>query len=351
MMEEGIVLHAATQFGTGTSHITILADGLIHQTFKVTYEGAAAASPLVLQCINRNTFQQPEAIVHNYQLIEQYLSNQSVRIPAVSKTLNGEPYWLDEHQNFWRATAFIENSFTRSFPEKAGEAGKTAHCFATFTRALSGINAAQLATIIPHFHDIAFRYQQFEEAIGKAHINRLLKSTHVIAELRQRKQLVMLYQSFLNNPQFRVRLMHHDCKMSNVLLDVTTQEAICPVDLDTVMPGLFFSDLGDMIRSMAGTTDENSTRWEDIDIRQDYYDAIVSGYLKGMGDNFTEQELKHIHYSGILMLFMQSMRFVTDFLNNDTYYKTTYPEQNLNRALNQLIMLEKLEEFAERYKV
>jgi hypothetical protein len=111
------------------------------------------------------------------------------------------------------------------------------------------------------------------------------------------------------------------------------------------MPGKFFSDIGDMIRTMAGTVDENSTAWEEIDIRPGYYKAVLSGYLEATGDVFTSREKEDIHYSGALMIYMQSLRFVTDFLNNDIYYKTEYAEQNLNRALNQFILLEKLENF------
>ncbi len=124
-----------------------------------------------------------------------------------------------------------------------------------------------------------------------------------------------------------------------------SHQALCPVDLDTVMPGLFFSDVGDMIRSMGATQDENSHQWEAIAINPDFYKAIIAGYLEGIGDNFTPAEKKHIHQAGLMMVFMQSLRFVTDFLNNDVYYKIDYPEQNLNRALNQLILLERLEEF------
>ncbi|MFT3824079.1 MAG: phosphotransferase [Chitinophagaceae bacterium] len=346
MLQEGTIQKAAAQFGYGDPVISTLTEGLIHHTFRVGFTGSNASKPIVLQCINIATFSQPENIIHNYRLIYECIdSNKTVRIAPLVPTHEGKWFWRDGEGNFWRAIAFIDNSYTRLSAENPSEACKAAYCFAAFTRALTSIDPQQLAVIIPRFHDLAYRYEQFEEAISKATIQRLLKSTHVIAELRQRKKLVDLYLSFQTNPAFVTRLMHHDCKMSNVLLDTTNKEVICPVDLDTVMPGLFFSDLGDMIRSMAGTTDENSTRWEDIAIRKDYYDAIVAGYLSGMDNSFTNEEKAHIHYSGILMLFMQSLRFVTDFLNNDTYYKTTYPEQNLNRALNQLIMLEKLEEF------
>jgi thiamine kinase-like enzyme len=139
--------------------------------------------------------------------------------------------------------------------------------------------------------------------------------------------------------------MHHDCKIGNILFDRTTHEVICPIDLDTIMPGKYFSDLGDMIRTMACTEGEESRKWETIDIRKDFYESIVNGYLSAMGNVFTAEEKEHIHKSGLMMIFMQALRFITDFLEGDKYYKTSYPEQNLNRALNQLILLEKLEEF------
>jgi hypothetical protein len=111
------------------------------------------------------------------------------------------------------------------------------------------------------------------------------------------------------------------------------------------MPGKFFSDLGDMIRSMACTVDENSTNWEEIDIRPSFYKAILNGYLEGIGNIFAAEEKRNIHYSGLILIYMQSLRFITDYLNNDIYYKINYTEQNLSRAMNQLILLEKLEIF------
>jgi Ser/Thr protein kinase RdoA (MazF antagonist) len=257
----------------------------------------------------------------------------------------GKLFWIDEDENFWRATLFVNNSYTPTSLSNETEAGVVASCFGKFTLSLAGLSADKLDVIIPDFHNLSFRYHQFETAIKQATIQRLLKSTHVIAELRQRKFLVDFYEMIKTSEHYHTRIMHHDCKISNILFDRTTKQIICPVDLDTTMPGYYFSDFGDMIRSMACTVDENSTRWEEIDVRPGYYKAIVKGYLETMGDAFSTEEQNRIHHSGLLLTYMQALRFVTDFLNNDTYYKTTYPEQNLNRALNQLILLEKLENF------
>jgi hypothetical protein len=120
---------------------------------------------------------------------------------------------------------------------------------------------------------------------------------------------------------------------------------ICPVDFDTTMPGYFFSDPGDMIRSMAGSADESSTDFNNIRIRSDIYKAIINGYLAGMNAELTEMEKKYIHSSGLLLIYMQSLRFLTDYLNGDIYYKISYPEQNYDRTLNQLTLLKSLEEY------
>jgi thiamine kinase-like enzyme len=346
-MNDVIVKQAATHFGKGEPEISLLGNGLIHRTYKVSFTGQGSSDPIVLQSINRHMFKEPENIIHNYRVVYENINgNHQLHIPSLMPTQEGQWHWIDGNNHFWRATAFVNNSYTLLVPQKAEEAYKTAHCFASFTHSLQHIDTAQLKAIIPHFHDLDLRYRQFEQAITTANTERLLKSTHVIAELRQRKKLVDFYQHILQHPSdYRTRVMHHDCKLSNILLDNQSHQVICPVDLDTVMPGLYFSDIGDMIRSMAATRDEESTQWAEIGIHADFYNAIIDGYMQGMGDSFTPAEKEHIHQAGLMMIYMQSLRFVADFLNNDVYYKITYPEQNLNRALNQLILLERLEEF------
>lgn len=347
-MKEDTIIKAATQFGKGIPIIESLGEGLIHRTFKVTFTGNENA--IVLQCINQRTFSLPENIIQNYLLVLEFVENEStfIKLPALMPTLQNKFFWVDEKENFWRATKFIENSYSLSVATNEKDAFRVARCFAEFTRALTGLRPADLNIIIPHFHNLELRYQQFEEAIGKANITRLLRSTHVISELRQRKSLIQFYEELNNEADYPTRVMHHDCKIDNILFDKITNAVICPVDLDTVMPGKFFSDIGDMIRTMVCPVNENSTVWEDISMRSDFYESIVSGYLDGIGNSLTAKEKEHIHYCGLIMIYMQSIRFVTDFLNYDIYYKIDYSEQNLNRALNQFLLLEKLEEYLHR---
>lgn len=343
-MNENIVLKAAAQFGHGIPIVEKLGNGLINRTYKITFTDDQ--DPLVLQCLNQRIFSRPENIILNYRLIYNHFRQQSeVRIPALVSSHHHKDYWIDSDDNMWKATAYIPDSYTHSVATNSEDAGAAASCFAAFVRTLTGLDESLLYIPLPDFHDLSLRYRQFEEAIAGGTIMRLLRATHVIAELRQRRKLVDYFLHLRNNPDYPIRLMHHDGKISNILFHRYTGEAICPVDLDTVMPGHFFSDIGDLIRTMSCTVDENSTAWEKIGIQPEYYHAITQSYLTGTGSLLTDQERAGIHYSGLLMTYMQALRFVTDFLNNDIYYQTSFPEQNLNRALNQLILLERLEDF------
>ena len=139
--------------------------------------------------------------------------------------------------------------------------------------------------------------------------------------------------------------MHHDAKLSNILFDQNTRKVVCPVDLDTTQAGYFFSDLGDMIRSMACSQSENCIDFSSIYIKSGFYEAIIDVYMAAIKDEFTEEEGKNIHYAGLLMIYMQALRYMTDYLNGDIYYRITYSEQNFDRAKNQLTLLQRLEEF------
>jgi thiamine kinase-like enzyme len=180
--------------------------------------------------------------------------------------------------------------------------------------------------------------------LQKNNIERREKARELIAELKQRKQYDDFYNSLADSSDYPKRVMHHDAKIANILFSKTTGKVICPIDFDTTMARFFFSDLGDMIRSMACSHDETSIDFENITIRKEFYDAIVDGYLSVMDKYLTASEKKNIHYAGIIIIYMQALRFMTDYLNGNIYYKTTYPEQNFDRTKNQLVLLKALEQ-------
>jgi hypothetical protein len=345
-VDKELVRNAAEQFiHFNNPSFESLGNGLIHQTFKVTQQPEKKA--IVLQALNQNVFKNPQDIVYNYQELFQFLNKKEggAGIPAPCPAQNGRLMWKDEKGNVWRATEFVDDSYSLLTVSDEETAYTVARSFARFTESLSGLNPSRLKIIIPDFHNLSFRFGQFEQSVETASLERLLKSTHIITELRERKSLVHFYDLIQGSANYPSRVMHHDCKVSNILLEKGTGRVICPVDLDTVMSGQFYSDLGDMIRTMACRVDENSNHWEEIGILPLFYQAVIKGYLEGIGNILTEEEKTNIHYCGLIMIYMQALRFLTDFLREDQYYKTHYPEQNLNRALNQLILLERLEDY------
>lgn len=340
------LLSALEAFGykEETSEITQISSGLINSTFKISENTRS----IILQKINSIVFPNPAEIIHNYTQIYNYLTSvNNFKIPAMVKTTNEESCFLDAEKNYWRATEFIAESFTPETAKVSKDSFDAALCFGNFTKALAGFNADLLKVIIPRFHDLEFRFSQFSESLKNGSNERKEKAKIEIEELTQRKKIVDFYIKLKSDPQYKLRVMHHDAKLSNILFDVTTKKVVCPVDLDTIQPGYFFSDLGDMIRSMTCNLSENSTEFDSIIIRKDFYREILNGYNLAMKDEFSAEEKKNIHYTGILMIYMQALRYMTDYLNGGIYYKINYSDQNFDRAKNQLTLLQKLEEFLE----
>jgi thiamine kinase-like enzyme len=336
--------------GSDSFAVQALDGGLINHTYKITNSNTGESS--LLQRINHQVFTRPDFIQENYKRLFEYLKAMGINnlMPALQYFPGHAELYKDSNGNFWRVTQFIHNGKMLSNAETPEQAGETARTFAEFTAAFTDFNISLLRDTIPDFHNLSFRYHQFADASTTNLTSRKEKAAAILQELQQRKKYVELYTSFLHSVDYPKRVMHHDAKIANILFSNTTGQVICLVDLDTTMPGYFFSDLGDMIRSMACSHDENSTRFETICIRKNFYDAILEGYLQVMGKQLTQAEKKHIHYSGIIIIYMQALRFISDYLNGDIYYKTDYPEQNLERAMNQLTLLQSLENLLKEQK-
>jgi Ser/Thr protein kinase RdoA (MazF antagonist) len=336
-------LHAYTGNSENYS-VQPLDGGLINHSYKITNKKSNES--FLFQRINHHVFKKPENVQLNYQLLWKHIKSAGVDfyIPE-PKYFPGDAdlYW-DSTRNYWRVIEFIEDGKMLSNAETAEQARETAQTFAEFTAAFHDFNVIDLKDTIPDFHNLSFRYKQFEDSLEKNNTDRKEKAKELIEALQQRKQYVDFYNSMEGSVNYPKRVMHHDAKIANILFSKTTGKVICPVDFDTTMPGYFFSDLGDMIRSMACSQDESSIDFENITIRKDFYDAIVDGYLSVMNKYLTEAEKKNIHYAGIIIIYMQALRFMTDYLDGDVYYKTTYPEQNFDRAKNQLALLKALEQ-------
>ena len=183
--------------------------------------------------------------------------------------------------------------------------------------------------------------QEFLQALENGNRQRIAESADLISSLTQHVNIVTEYGNIKTNPEFKLRVTHHDTKISNVLFN-PDGKGICVIDLDTVMPGYFISDMGDMMRTYLSPVSEEEKDFERIAVRDDFYKAIVKGYYSEMKNELTETEKKYFFYAGTFMIYMQALRFITDYLNDDKYYGAKYPRHNYVRAKNQLVLLERL---------
>lgn len=350
-MSTELYLEAASHFApsgqdpeSGQINCTPIPGGLINSSFKIQ---AGQNPSLLLQKINKNVFKQPENVQSNYLQIWNHIKgNQlSLYLPEPISCAPQQYLHKDSNGDFWRAFRFIENSSSCAVANTAEQAYSTAATFANFTASFSEFDTRWLHHTIPDFHNLAFRFEQLETALKTDPVGRKESVIEYIDQILNRKHYKDFYERITRSTgAYPLRVMHHDAKIANVLFNTQDNSVICAVDFDTVMPGYYFSDMGDMIRSMACSLEEGSIDFESIYIKKDIYRAIHAGYLSVMGSKLTNAELQHIHHPGLIMIYMQAMRFLTDHINGDIYYKINYEGQNLDRAKNQLTLLIKLEE-------
>ncbi len=320
----------------------VFGSGLINHTWKLETGNHA----YILQKINRQVFRNPAEIAANIKMVADYLSQQYPEYLFVSPipTTGGKDMLVLEEEGaeaFYRLTPFVSNSHSIDVVDNATQAFEAAAQFGRFTRLLSGFRADRLYITLPHFHDLALRYRQFTEALVSGDPLRISESADIINRLSGYAGIVTEYISLQQNPAFRRRVTHHDTKISNVLFDAD-DHALCVIDLDTLMPGYFISDVGDMMRTYLCTVSEEEADYSKIDIRDDVYHAIVSGYASEMNTELSPVEMNYFFYAGTYMIYMQALRFLTDYLYNDSYYGARYPQQNFVRAGNQLVLLQRL---------
>lgn len=323
------------QFGSQFQNASLepISGGLINQTWKVSAKGES----FVLQRINDTIFKEPAKIATNVRLLADHLASIGSDYFLVSpiRTERGEELAYETGKGYFRLTPFVKNSKTIQVVETPEQAYEAALQFGKFSSTFSDFDAKQLHVTIPNFHDLAYRYKQFENALLTGNPQRISACSEEINQKRSYARLVDEYNRILRNPVFKLRVTHHDTKISNVLFDLNNK-GVCVIDLDTVMPGYFFSDVGDMMRTYLSPTNEEETDFSKIEVRPMFYHAIVQGYSEGMKGALSIEEQNSFFLAGQILIYMQSLRFLTDYFNNDVYYGAQFEGQNLIRAQNQL---------------
>ena len=317
--------------------IALFGNGLIHKTYTVS---TGSLPEYILQEVNTSVFKTPLDIASNLEALSNFLEQNGKEIfyPTPLSTINGDPYAI-ESGSFFRLTPFVKGTHTLDACSTAEQAYEAAVQFGKFTAAFKGMDMSILKPTIPRFHDLTFRWQQFTDALQNGNKNRIQDAAKLIDQIHANHSIVERYQSIVSSTQFLLRVTHHDTKITNVLLN-EQGKGVCVIDLDTVMSGLLISDLGDMFRTYLSPGNEEETDLSQVYVRPDFYKAIVAGYLEHMKDQLNREELNAINYAGEFMLYMQALRFLTDFLNDDRYYGIKYPLNNFNRTINQLALLD-----------
>ncbi len=319
-----------------TAEVQPYGDGLINHTWLVT----DGEQKYIFQRINSSVFKNPPDIAYNVQLVGKYLKKKFPDYFFIEpiKTLSGDV--MAASVNGWfRMYHFLEGSHTINVVQNTRQAFEAAQQFGRFVAHLANFRALKLKTTIPDFHNLELRYLQFEQALKNASPERASSAEHTIDALKKHRFIANTYAEIVENPRILKRATHHDTKISNVLFD-EHDRGMGVIDLDTLMPGYFISDFGDMMRTYLCPVSEEETDLSKIEIRNDYYFAIRDGYMSEMGPVLLEEERQYLYYSGIFLTYMQALRFLSDYLNNDVYYGAKYPAHNLVRAGNQFRLLE-----------
>jgi Ser/Thr protein kinase RdoA (MazF antagonist) len=317
-----------------------IGSGYINLTYKVT-----GPSVYILQRINKNIFRHPEVIAKNLRTAADHLKkfHPDYLFPSPLRTIDDKEMAYDAEGFPWRLFPYIKNSVTIDSVDSPEEAFSAASEFARLTRYLEGVDVSAFGATLERFHDLQWRYDQFETALANASVERKEAATEAVKNCLRFKYLVNEYNDFVRNKMMKLRIMHNDTKINNILFDATTRKAICVIDIDTLMPGYFIYDVGDMIRTFVSPVSEEEKDLDKIIFRKEIYDALIRGYRAQMDDRLTESERNLFPFAGMMMTFIMALRMLTDFLNGDIYYRITYRDQNLIRARNQLRLLQVLE--------
>lgn len=320
-----------------------LGNGLINHTWVVNNLHQEPA--FVLQRINTNIFKNPQAVADNIRVIEKFLTKNSpdyLFVAPLQTKAGGEMLFI-KGEGYYRLTSYLWDSHTVDVVQTTEEAFNAAQQFGRFTKKLSSFDIHKLQITLPDFHNLTLRYHQFENAMLNGNAERIKQVVELIKFLEGQKDIAHTFEKIKTNPAFKLRVTHHDTKISNVLFD-KNNKAICVIDLDTVMSGYFISDVGDMLRTYLSPVSEEEKDLNKIEIREEYFKAIAQGYLSEMREELTADEKKHFVYAGKFIIYMQALRFLTDYLDNDVYYGSKYEGHNFIRALNQAELLKRLAE-------
>ena len=334
-------------------------DGHINNTFVLEFDdGLGKIKSYLLQLINTNVFKNPDELMENIVGVTEYLRKIVVdnggdperECLNVYFTSDGKPYYRDADGNCWRCYNFITGAHSCQSIDDPETFANAARAFGKFQCLLADYPSETLHETIPNFHNTLSRFADFEKAVSDNIAGRADSVRDEIDFVLARRDDAGVLVKLLEKGKLPLRVTHNDTKLNNVMFDNETDEGICVIDLDTVMPGLSLYDFGDSIRFGANTAAEDEKDLSKVSLSLPLYREYTAGYLSTAGQSLTPTEVEYLPFSAKLMTFECGMRFLTDYLNGDTYFRIAYDDHNLDRCRTQLRLVEDMERKMEDMK-
>ena len=307
--------------------------GLINSTFVLN----SKSNSYILQAINTNIFPNYEKGLENIITVGNWLKKKNYRysfpLPIKSK-------YLKVKNEVWRLMPYVKNSISYNQVPSLDHVKSAASCLGEFYHHLSDFNTENLSITLPNFHNGNWIIKKFEEALLNGEKERLLTVKALISEVEKELPILKKWDEVCNS--LPIRVVHYDTKINNFLFDKKTDDVLALIDLDTIMPGCVLSDIGDMIRTYSNPVGEESKEIDKVVCDMEIINTIIQEFTKKVA--LAKEEIENLFFGGVAITFMQNVRFLTDYLNGDSYYKTSYKDQNLVRAKNQWALFQSMKE-------
>jgi len=326
--------------------------GHINETYTATYDQGGMRVRYIHQKINRNVFKNPAAVMNNVVRVTNHLRKKLEQgsVPDITRrcltvvpTRMGENFYVDRNGEFWRTFVFVESAHTFEAVQTPDQAYQAGSAFGEFQSLLVDLSGNRLIETIPNFHNSRKRFLALQQAIEQDHSNRAANARAEIAFALKREKIVDVILDAMAKGKIPERITHNDTKFNNVMLDDQTGAAMCVVDLDTVMPGCVLYDFGDMIRTTTSPTLEDEQDLTQVQMQLPTFKRLAQGYFDRAGQFLTKAEKSLLAFAGKLITFETGVRFLTDHLNGDTYFRVHRPNHNLDRCRTQFKLVESIE--------
>ncbi len=332
--------------------IQAFGNGNINDTFLVNLD-SREENHFILQRINTQVFRQPELVMQNMRTFTEHVckrlqhvplsAGRCWKVPRVLLTQNDQDYWIAAEGSFWRALSFIDASQSFDTIQDIKHAREVGYALGTFHSLISDLPPERLADTLEGFHITPRYLQHYDEVLAKNCANKSPEVNYCLQFVSQRRAWAHVLEDAKAQGKLPLRPMHGDPKINNVMIDTATDQAISIIDLDTVKPGLVHYDIGDCLRSGCNLQGEETEGWETVRFESDLSQAILQGYLSQAKDFLTKNDYEYLYDAIRLIAFELGLRFFTDYLEGNVYFKVRYQEHNLARALVQFQLTESIE--------